>query len=371
MDYKNLTHFPSLNFDAVAPDRSEFHAIVLRLTHQILPDGTLKIAAEQPPLALTDEYYGELGKSSVRQESDLAPFKPKCDVLVNGTASAPDGKPARRFEAGIKITKNGTVLLNKRVVVSGTRFWKKRFLPWTGWKLTEPESITSLPLRYDHAYGGECRTEKKHTCFEGNLIGRGFAEKWYLKEKKVKNLPAPQIEAPADPIRSLLRHHKPAGFGAVSRASLPRRKFVGTVDQAFIDSRKPLPDDFDFAFWNAAPPDQQIPWLSGGETIELLHIPITGAPGVTRLVLPEQNLCAKIAYESEEMAVLDFLIDTVILDADQGTVTLLYRLRLPQEPGIEKVETRFLTKESKAHLTEHCQAVNEATRQAKEPAYAG
>lgn len=362
MEYRNQTHFHSLNFDAIAPDLTEFHVIVLRATHKVLPDGMLHAAPESSQLVLTD---------GPRQESDIAPFKPKCDVIVNGQAAAPEGKPAGRFEIGLTVRREEEVLINKRLVVTGPRSWEKRAIPFTGWRLTKPEPIATLPLSYEYAYGGECKTEKKHTCFEGNLIGRGFAEKWYLNEKKIRRVPAPQFETLANPVHEFGQSYAVAGLGVTGKAWLPRRKLAGTMDEAFIKSRKPLPDDFDFAFWNAAPADQQIPWLSGGETIELLNIPITGAPGVTRFMLPEQSLCAQIVYESEEMVTMDFSIDTVIIDADQGTVTLLYRLRLPLEPSIEKVEARFLTEEGKARLMEHSREVTEITRQAKEPAYAG
>ena len=39
-------------------------------------------------LQMADEYEGEDG-GSVKAESDLAPYKPKCDVLVRATARRP------------------------------------------------------------------------------------------------------------------------------------------------------------------------------------------------------------------------------------------------------------------------------------------
>jgi hypothetical protein len=154
MEYRNLTSFPSLAYEAVDQYDQEFHVAVMRVMMEIGQDGVLAVAGEQPPLVVTDEYYGELNKSSVKQESDLAPYKPRSDVIVIGTACAPGLKPVPRFEANIKI--NGSSTLDKQLAITGPRYWEKRE---AGWVLTEPAPIISLPLRYEYAYGGECRIE--------------------------------------------------------------------------------------------------------------------------------------------------------------------------------------------------------------------
>ncbi|HAQ24498.1 MAG TPA: hypothetical protein DCQ80_00760 [Pseudomonas sp.] len=53
--------------------------------------------------------------------------------------------------------------------------------------------------------------------------------------------------------------HRPAGFGIRGRAWAPRLQTAGTYDRQWLDARWPLlPRDFDFAYWNGAPEDQQI-----------------------------------------------------------------------------------------------------------------
>ena len=104
MEFRNHTPFPALAFQMLDRDENEYHVVVMRATMDINNDGTLRFSEEQAPLAVTDEYFGEMNKSSVRQESDLAPFKPECDVIVNATAYAPGGKPAPSFEVGIRIS---------------------------------------------------------------------------------------------------------------------------------------------------------------------------------------------------------------------------------------------------------------------------
>jgi hypothetical protein len=366
MEYRNLTQFPSLAYEAVDQYDEEFHVAVMRITMEIGPDGALAVAGEQPPLAVTDDYYGEMHKSSVKQESDLAPYKPRCDVIVIGTAYAPGLTPVPRFEAGIRIT--GSFEVDKRLTYTGPRFWEKQE---AGWVLTEPLPIVSLPLRYEYAYGGACRIEKEdpaaarieaayrlspeqrqqhpdgpdnapvaHTAYDANPIGAGYIEDWYLKAKGVTRIPAPQIESPDEPITELGKHYAPQGLGAITRAWLPRRDLCGTIDEAFVASDRWLPEDFDFAFWNGAHPDLQTPWLKGDETIELFNI---GEKHV-RLTLPGSKPYALARLEDGQIVPLDFALDTLLIDTDQRRLTLLYRLLLPKEPAIRVLEARMMSK---------------------------
>ena len=128
MDYHNLTPFPSLSFASLDKNDRLDHVIVLRSTYAIQSDGSLLALGEQGPLVTEDVYHGEPNGSSIQQESDLAPFKPKCDVIVSGTAYAPGGLRARSFGAGITIRDKENVLVRKRIVITGPRYWRKRLL---------------------------------------------------------------------------------------------------------------------------------------------------------------------------------------------------------------------------------------------------
>jgi hypothetical protein len=269
MEFRNLTPYPAMAFDALDQHDQRFHVVVMRLTFELHPDGQLLLAPEQTPLVTSDEYYGELNRSSVRQESDLAPYKPHTDVIVIADAHAPQGRAAREFEVAIKINgspvapelppqpdglnpfqpasperraqwrqecarlteqaRQGPLIFSKTLLVTGPREWRKRsallralslfVLP--AWKLSTPQAITTLPLRYEYAYGGEnkiletepaaARVNKKHrlpgrkplpesapdgdmqkaiahAVYELNPIGLGFAEDWYLRATKTTRI---------------------------------------------------------------------------------------------------------------------------------------------------------------------------------------
>jgi hypothetical protein len=235
-------------------------------------------------------------------------------------------------------------LVNKTLLISGPSQFRRRnilfrlgwFIVKVGtlflirrnpWKRTRPEKILALPVRYEHAYGGQAKVlitdraasrlkkrdwlpgtnpEALKAAFEAtgeaqalswtghdsNPIGKGFARAWWIKALKIKSVPAPQIEAPDVPFTA--RHFwrslqgkglydpafLPQGLGVLAKGWMPRRKLAGTIDDAWIQSGRPIPADFDFAIWNGAPLDQQVPYLQGDEIIKLTNLCPPGTPGV-------------------------------------------------------------------------------------------
>jgi hypothetical protein len=280
----------------------------------------------------------------------------------------------------------GPVILDRQLAVCGPRYWEKG--SFGGWALTSPEPIVSLPLRYEYAYGGECRigpedpagkqVEPKyrltaeqrrqhpdgpdkapvaHSACELNPVGMGFAEEWYLKAKKIKRVRAPQIDLPGDPIREFGKTYPAQGFGVITKAWLPRRTLCGTIDDAFIQSGRPLPEDFDFAFWNGAHPDLQVPWLAGNEQITLTNLCPHNMPGATRdksgntvlrFVLPGHQPFVLVRYEDGAMVPTQAELDTLVIEPDERKVSCVYRLLLTMEPAVRMLEARLIFKDPDA-----------------------
>lgn len=129
--------------------------------------------------------------------------------------------------------------------------------------------------------------------------------------------------------------------GSIPRRRAPsRRGLAGTVDQAFIDSDLPLPPDFDAAFWNAAPVDQQAAYLRGDETVELVNLCRPDTPGVIRDARGNSWLTLQLL--GDECFVLcrlrdgtlteqPLVIDTVLIEPEQHRVSLVWRGILSQE----------------------------------------
>ena len=91
MRIKNYTPFPMLCFESREVDDTPFDTVVVRTTLDLGKHRVLRLSQEQTPLAFKDEWLGELARSSVRSESDLAPAKRRADIVVIGSAHAPGG----------------------------------------------------------------------------------------------------------------------------------------------------------------------------------------------------------------------------------------------------------------------------------------
>src|SRR5262249_17346778 len=77
------------------------------------------LGPEQAPLVMTDESSGEPGFSAPLVENDFAPRKPRCDVLMTGSAYAPGGRPADRVPVSIRVAS-----MQKSFDVVGRRVWQ-------------------------------------------------------------------------------------------------------------------------------------------------------------------------------------------------------------------------------------------------------
>lgn len=407
MEFRNLTPFPAMSFDALDQHDRRFHTVVMRLSFEVRDDGALAFAPVQTPLATSDEYYGEPNRSSVRQESDLAPYKPHTDVIVVADACAPQGRASTLFPVALRIddastqgAAAGAPVLRKVLLVSGPREWRRRhsalralglfILP--PWRLTAATPIGALPLRYEYAYGGENkvlvgdpaagRVPKRdrlpgrqplsgnadspdaiaHGVCEHNPLGRGHAERWYLHAARPARIPAPQIEAPDEAATRLGKPATPMGFGVVGRAWTPRLALAGTYDERWLEERHPrLPSDFDFAYWNGAPADQQVtPHLSGDERIALFNLcpQVQGTGGdadgntVLSFDLPGHLPFVLVRFDDGRLGELAARLDTLIVDAapdagDPGkkaSVVCVWRATVATEPAVRVLEARMLSR---------------------------
>ena len=250
-------------------DGSDIWVVVVKATFD-LSSARATLAADQVPVCLTDEYYGKPGESSLKYESDLVYRKPGTDVVVNGHAYAPNGKPRSRVDATVKVG-----ALEKTVRVYGDRHWRRGF---TGLRASSPKPFERMPLVYERAFGGSdtsSRNPRKHGVEERNPIGLGFG----MSKRFLRGKPLPNLEDPRDEIRRWKHRRTPTGFGLVCRHWMPRRTYVGTCDEAWLKSRCPLyPTDFDVRFFvGAAPGLTATPHLRGGERVELTHLTTSGA----------------------------------------------------------------------------------------------
>lgn len=323
MDMRNFTPFPNLRFYGSDSQGRDFGVFVAKGTYAVGADGVLEVAEEQAPLVLADRYHGDPNASSLWLPSDLVPKKPRSDVIVNAVARAPGGRPSPSWLCGIRV-EGGARRLEKKLRVTGPRAWEPvheddgrgrgRFL---GWRLTEPEPVLEVPLRYELAYGGVQRRpgedgEAVCEADERNPIGRGWIDAGLTPRDAP--VPAPQIEDPADPVADPARSHAPQGLGPIPPAWLPRRPLGGTYDARWRAEVWPnWPADYDFAYHNSAHPDLIHPgFLAGDEEIRLIGLDGGARPRVLRLPGHRLELALDLAEGGSVRFTMD--LDTLLLD---------------------------------------------------------
>jgi hypothetical protein len=101
-------------------DGAEHWIVAVRATFRFDTAGNVELAPEQQPVKLAPEFFGEPGKTSLRYDTDVALGKRRTDVIVNGSAYAPGGRPARQVDVSVSV---GSIV--KRLRVVGDRFWVK------------------------------------------------------------------------------------------------------------------------------------------------------------------------------------------------------------------------------------------------------
>jgi hypothetical protein len=390
MRLRNLTPLDAQEYGALDVHGDEHHVVAIKACYR-LTRGSDERSTHRTQLASGDDAGrllrrdvfegGEVNTSSVRAESDLAPCKPRCDVLVRATAWAPRGEPTERWQARLRVAGlSDAPLVDKRIEVCGPR-WFERTL--AGWSLTRPEQAPSVPVRWEHTFGGNSvvpHPGQAHgqvggqpplldeVCFT-NPLGAGWMEARHLDalaeagQRAPDRLPAPQIEQPGAPVTHLVvAEHPPrpvdpremaeiaAGYGAlpvglghVGRAWTPRIQKAGTFDDAWLRDRHPfLPDDFSFAYWNAAPVDQQIAHPDPGLRVDLWN-----------LAAPDQTMDGRLSFElpPHRAFVMAFVaglplpvpaaLDTILIDAEELTVACVWRTLVARQLGVRVLEARF------------------------------
>jgi hypothetical protein len=167
------------------PDGRELLVVVVKGTFTIpAPGKEPKLANEQAPLITADVFTGEPGLSAPLYESDYPPRKPRCDVMLNGSAYAPGGKPTDRVTVSLRVGS-----LTKSFDVVGNRVWKAGALYMTS---TAPEPFTVMPISYNNAFGGVDKAEEdpqKWRYYVPNPAGVGYHENTAGKFLDGKPLP--------------------------------------------------------------------------------------------------------------------------------------------------------------------------------------
>ncbi len=284
--------------------------VVVKATFR-LEDGARATLVEPEPIVTRDRHYNQSPARSVEAASEVAPFLPRCDVTLRGHAYAPPGQPTPATTARLAIFR-GQPLLDKKVFVYGEREVKSP---------EAPAPFQRMPLDWERALGGRGSKD--------NPVGRGA-------DRAGAGATPPNVVDPGDPQRS-------AGLAPISRFWGERTRALGAIARGLVDADEPdIPDGFDYRYFQAAPADQQIGYLTGDEWIVVdgMH------PALPRLSsqLPSVRGAALMyeyvgeAYGPATPVKLE--ADMLQIDTDRGIASVVWRGSVALAPSVQLATLR-------------------------------
>ena len=301
----DATHGATVLLPGQTPQGEYILSVLLKRTYDVVPGRPCVRSEADRPVIPGDVPWGNPLNSAVQFESDFIPYKLATDVVVNGKAYAPNGKPTTACTVSIDVADH-----RKEVRVIGDRkvFFDKNAPP----AFSDPVPFTTMELRYERAYGGiDVYSDKKTSYpYPRNTLGRGFIVE--NTKAGIENLELPNLEDPKDlltPDRLCISEYSrwqeqpmPAGLGWFSKYWRPRAELAGImpadrpVEQelrkaysAFLPADQRIHYlkneilDMDFRFFNGASPGLVMPYLEGNEVITTTNL---GAEGMISFSLP-------------------------------------------------------------------------------------
>lgn len=227
-------------------------SVVVRGTWRLTP-GERQLSLIEDPLeqgfltadVVADDDLDRVGP--VSYPNDFADFKPQAEVLLKGSAYAPQGQ-----DTVVKV-KVSLGAWSKSLLGIGPRVWNPGLL--FGASFSDPVAFESIPLTWENAFGGGGDPR--------NPVGRGLEESLPLLElsdaliSKRGDRPSPATFLPINPLWSPRKQKQGKDYGPKWRSE--RAPFYSV--------------DFDWNFFNAAPEDQWLPgYIQGDEELTLENL---------------------------------------------------------------------------------------------------
>lgn len=322
LQLKNNTPFAAAF--TIFPNENAVDTLYIMVKATFLIGEQWTLVNPQTPLQQSDEYWGEPGKSSLRFSSDYHTGKQATDILMIGSACAPEQRPVRQMDVGLQL---GSV--SKVVRVFGDRFWNHD-------QITLPEPFVTMPLVYERAFGGQDLIDGTtlRDAETKNPVGCGFSGQ--KQQAELNGSPLPNLECPDHLIREYRDRPEPACFAPLAPNWQPRASLAGTYDDVWQQTRAPyLPDDYSPRFMNVAPPDLIYPgFLQGGEAVRIIGMHPTGD---LVFKLPYVNLSNKVQIAGNEVNA-PFHMETLLLDPNQRQLSMVWRAALPCDKKMTKIQ---------------------------------
>lgn len=328
----NRTPYPADSAWIRGPDGAEIWVVAVKVTHDILPNGSVSLASEQTPPSRGPEPHPQL--ASLRYDSDLGPAKAATDILLNGHAYSQNGRPITELPIGFRLGK-----VVRRAWVIGDRHWELGIFSDS---ISRTQPFVSMPLVAERAFGGD---EPEHKRYSGNPLGQG------AKPGAEGKIWLPNIEHPDAMVRH--RRDRPGAclFGVIPSHWPARARYAGTYDAEWQANRYPLPpSDLDPRHWQLAPTEQQQPGhLNGGERVLLLNLTPPGfvRDGRAAFNLPKVSLNFDTLFQQGQRHSSRAVIHSVILEPDHPRVSVVYHMALPCHALVNQLQVTRITEKTR------------------------
>ena len=313
--------------EAVLTDRegSDLYVVVAKASFRWRSDGALESIDPPVPIADADRFAGPPATSGLLAAGERTLPKPRVDVLIQGEIVL--GAPAEQVDCTLEIGNR----LVKTLRVFGDRHWRHGA---TGAMVpSRPRPFVRMPIDWRHSLGGTDPNDP--SCVDlRNPIGRGV----HRHLASLEGHPLPNFEDPRAPITDARKLPEPAGWGPIAPHWQSRSSLAGTYDARWQEERFPLlPLDYNPAFLNAAPVDQQLDQYWPGVEVRL--------SGFTprrreRFVLPE-FMPPVTVVEGGTIIEVSSRVDTIVIEPMEQRLSLVARaVHAPRD--VEALATAFL-----------------------------
>ena len=361
------------------PDGRFILSVLAKRTYTLSEPGECLVADEQLPLCGEPRFDAEV-PSLLVEDSDLFPYKPRSDVIVQGHAYGYSGR--REFDAVVRVG-----AASKRIRVTGER---RCSLTSAGrLAFSRPDPVERIPLSYTHAYGGRDTVAEAAAAGEAgkalpgispdmfptaagspfdyprNPCGRGYLIR--ATPQAVEKLQLPNLEDPLDPLSpermelgsTLLwpQMPLPQATGWVSYDWFPRMVGFGMLplfkrteepfpevtrrqisESVLLPARYELADPFHLTC--GACLDLQLPHLRGGEPVMLESVHPKQADASFRLPTERPKLWTD--GRNGKLNPTEPVIHTVVIEPDEDRLSIVWRGSAPAlRPYTEDELTRM------------------------------
>ena len=281
-------------------------------------DGKVEALEATPDLIQADAHYGDPLATSLREASEIAPFKQGGEVYLHGVAH-PATPDQRMTEVALGIAFTDGKTFKKVLRVFGRRQWQRRMMNDI---VAGPEPLAPTPLIYEYAFGGRNPNDPADR-YPQNPVGMGLNGKGW----KQFNSELPRIEQGPGFVTRPTHKPAPAGFGPLPVFWQPRVDEYGeTAAQEETSPACPWTAEAEPTLHNAAPADQRFAApFTGGEEVHLAGcFPGLSPKQVVRLAIPRlaPQLCTVIDGGIEP---LEPVCDTLVIDTEKRTLCLVWR----------------------------------------------